>query len=88
MFGGPTGTPATVGLHVRWDATAPAVERGKGSSVAATDPAAFLGRFAVARSTATFTGSEFGFSFRTNADVSTDRGWAEIGRERNGVFLG
>jgi hypothetical protein len=54
-------------------ATAPAVDRGKGGAVAPTDPAAFLARFAVAQSTAAFTGSEFGFSFRSNPRVSTAR---------------
>jgi hypothetical protein len=86
-FGGPTGTPATVTLQVRWAATGRTVERGRGRTVPATDPAAFLGQFAVARSTAAISGSEFGFSFRTNAGVSTDGTFAEIGRERNGIFV-
>jgi hypothetical protein len=87
VFGGPTGTPAAVSLHLRWAATGPTVERGKGNAVPATDPAAFLGRFAVARSTAAITGSEFGFSFNSNGTATTDRTFAEIGRERNGAFL-
>ena len=86
-FGSGTGTPATVSLHVEWAATAPPVNRGKGGTVAPTDPAAFLARFAVAESTATFTGSEFGFSFRSDPGVSTARTFAEIGPERNGAFL-
>lgn len=44
------------------------------------------GRFAIGRSTAAFEGSEFGFSFRSDPGASSDRGWAELGRERNGVF--
>ena len=60
---------------------------GKGSSVPANDPAAFLGRFAPARSTARFSGFQLGFSFRSNAGVSSDRGYAQLGPERNGVFL-
>jgi hypothetical protein len=87
VFGGPTGTPAMVSLHVRWAASGPAVDRGKGSTVEATDPAAFLGRFATARSTAAIAGSEFGFSFRTNGPATTDGTFAEVGRERNGAFL-
>ena len=87
QFLGANQTPATVSLHVEWQATGPFVDRGKGNTVPATDPAAFLGRFAVARSTADFSGSEFGFSFRSDPGVSTDRGFAELGRERNGVFL-
>jgi hypothetical protein len=86
-FGGPTGTPASVGLHIQWTAIAPPADRGKGHTVPATDPAAFLGRFAVARSAAAITGSEFGFNFRTNGRVSTDRTFAEVGLERNGAFL-
>jgi len=86
-FGGPTGTPATVGLSVRWVATGRTVERGRGRTVPATDAAAFRGEFAVARSTAAISGSEFGFSFRANPGVSTDGTFAELGRERNGTFL-
>jgi hypothetical protein len=87
QFLGPNQMPATVSLHVEWRATGPFVDRGKGNTVPATDPAAFLGRFAAARSTAAFTGSEFGFSFRSDPGVSTDRTFAEIGRERNGALL-
>lgn len=84
---GPNTTPATLSFHMEWQATGPFVDRGKDASVAPTDPAAFLARFAVARSTAEFEVSEFGFSFKSNSDVSTDRGFAEMGRERNGLFL-
>jgi hypothetical protein len=87
QFGGPITVPATVNLHVTWEATAERVPRGKGTTVPPTDPAAFLGRFAPARSTASFSGSELGFSFRSNPGVSTDRGYAEMGTERNGSFL-
>jgi hypothetical protein len=87
QFGGPNVTPSTVSFHIEWRATGPFVDRGKGTAVPATDPAAFLGSFAVARSTATFSGSEFGFNFTSDPGVSTDRGFAEMGRERNGVFL-
>jgi hypothetical protein len=84
---GPNTTPATLSFHIEWQATGPFVERGKDATVAPTDPAAFLARFAVARSTAEFEVSEFGFSFRSDPGVSTDQGFAEMGRERNGVFL-
>jgi hypothetical protein len=86
-FGAPGGTPATLGLHLRWAATGPSVDRGKGTAVPATDPAHFLGRFAVARSTAVITGSEFGFRFQSNPGASTDDTFAEVGRERNGASL-
>jgi hypothetical protein len=85
QFGGPINVPASVSFKVRWEATGPRERRGKGSTVPATDPAAFLGRFANARSTGSFSGSEVGFSFKGMGD--TDRGFAELGPERNGVFL-
>ena len=50
-----------------------------------TDPGAFLGRFAAARSTGTFSGSEVGFSFKGRAN--TEGGFAQLGPERNGTFL-
>jgi hypothetical protein len=81
------GMPSTVSVHTEWRATGPAVHRGKGRAVGPTDPAAFLAEFAVAESTATFSGAEFGFSFRSNPGVGTARTFAEMGRERNGVFL-
>jgi hypothetical protein len=86
-FGSGAGTPATVSLHIEWSATAPPVDRGRGGAVAPTDPTAFLGRVAEARSTAAFTGAEFGFSFRSNPGASTDRTFAEIGRESNGALI-
>ena len=84
---GPNNTPATMSIHIEWGATGPFVARGKGSAVTPTDPAAFDARFAVARSTAQFEGAEFGFSFTSNPGVSTDHGFAEMGHERNGMFL-
>jgi hypothetical protein len=87
QFGSGLATPATLSFHIEWRATGPFVDRGKGTAVPPTDPAAFLARFAVARSTAEFEASELGFSFRSDPGVSTDRGYAQMGRERNGVFL-
>ena len=89
-FGDPAfleGTPGTVSLRAEWRATGPAVQRGKDSSVPPTDPAAFVGQFAVAESSAVIEASEFGFKFRSNPDVDTTRTFAEIGSERNGSFL-
>ena len=51
QFGGPINVPARVSFKVQWEATGPRERRGQGSAVPATDPAAFLGRFATARST-------------------------------------
>ena len=87
QFLGPNSVPATVSFTVRWEATGPRELRGKGSRVPPTDPAAFLGRFAPARVTGSFSGSQLGFSFRSNPGVSSDDAFAELGPERNGVFL-
>lgn len=86
-FGSGIGTPASLSYRIEWQATGPFVDRGSDATVPPTDHAAFLARFAVARSTASFESSELAFSFRSNPDVSTDRGYAQMGRERNGVFL-
>jgi hypothetical protein len=87
QFLGPNNVAAKVSFKVGWEATGPAVRRGRGTEVPPTDPAAFLGRIAPARSTGRFSGSGVGFSFRSNPGVSTDRGYALMGRERNGAFL-
>jgi hypothetical protein len=87
QFLGPSNIAASVSFKVRWEATGPRELRGRGSAVPATDPAAFLGRFAPARATGSFSGSEVGFSFRSNPDADTDGTFAELGPERNGVFL-
>jgi hypothetical protein len=63
---GPSDTPALVDLRVEWEATGPAVPRGRGDAVPATDPAAFLGEIAPAVSTASFSGEEIGFEFESN----------------------
>jgi hypothetical protein len=85
QFGGPINVPAKVSFKIRWEATGPRQLRGKGTAVPPTDQAAFLGRFAFARSTGSFSGSELGFSFTGRGD--TDDTFAELGPERNGVFL-
>jgi hypothetical protein len=86
-FGGANQTPATVSLRVEWRAVEPPPQpRRRGSAVAPTDPAAFTGDFAAARSTAWFSGSELGFAFRSE-EAGTDRGFAQLGRERNGALL-
>jgi hypothetical protein len=86
-FGSGIGTPASLSYHIEWQATGPFVDRGSGATVPLTDHAAFLARFAVARSTAHFEASEFGFTFSSDPGVSSDLGYAQMGRERNGVFL-
>jgi hypothetical protein len=74
-------------MTIEWEAIEDPVRLGSGAAVPATDPAAFLGTFAAARSTAHFSGRQLGFAFRSNPVVSTDEGYALIGSERNGVFL-
>jgi hypothetical protein len=85
QFLGQNNVAATVSFEVEWRATGPFRRRGSGREVPPTDPAAFLGRLARARSVGSFSGSQVGFSFTARGD--TDRGFAELGRERNGVFL-
>jgi hypothetical protein len=87
QFFGPNDTPALVDFRVEWRATGPAVPRGMGA-VAPTDPGAFLGEIAPAVSTGSFSGEELGFEFESHTGASTSpRGYAQIGTERNGVFL-
>jgi hypothetical protein len=86
QFFGPNQIPASVSFRVEWRATGPFERRGSGTDVPPTDMAAFRGRIAAARSDAWFAGEEFGFAFRSDA-ASSDRGWAQLGRTRNGVFL-
>jgi hypothetical protein len=77
-----------VDFRVEWEATGPFVTRGFGSSVEPTDPGAFLARFAPAVSTGWFAGEEIGFDFESTGLASTSpRGYAQLGTERNGVFL-
>ena len=87
QFGGPNNIPAKVSFAMDWRATGPAVALGKGKS--AIDPAAaFTGEFAPARATGSFSGTElFEFSFKSDPGASSDKGYAEIGREQNGDFL-
>ena len=87
QFASPFLAPSTVSFSVEWDAAGPPQHLGSGKAVPATDPAAFLGMFAPARSTGQFSGTELGFSFASKRGASTDLGYAEIGTERNGVFL-
>ena len=87
-FAGPFLVPATVSFLVKWEATGPPKELGSGKAVRPKDPAAFRGTFAPARSTGRFSGAQLGFSFVSKPGASSEqRGYAEIGRERNGVFL-
>ena len=85
-FLGENDTPAVLNMTIEWEAEEEPVALGSDSAVP-PDPAAFLGSFARARSTAQISGRQLGFSFRTDPGASSDGGYAEIGTERNGVFL-
>lgn len=88
QIGGPNDTPALVDFRIVWNATGPAVARGLGAGVAATDPGAFLAEFAPAVSRAWFSGEEIGFEFESDGRASTSpHGYAQLGTERNGQFL-
>lgn len=86
QFFGPNQIPATISMRVEWRASGPFVRRGSGDAVPATDMTAFLGKIAPARSTGRFAGKEWGFAFRSDR-ATTDGGYAQLGRTRNGVFL-
>ena len=87
VFGGPNIVPGIVSVDVHWDAVEAPMTRGLGTSVPPTDPGAFLGQFARARAVGSFSGAVLGFDFRSRPGASSDQGFAEIGTERNGVFL-
>ena len=74
--------PATVSFKIEWEATGQPEQLGSGNAVPATDPAAFLGTFAPARSTGQFSGAELGFSFASKRGASTDR---RLRADRNGT---
>jgi hypothetical protein len=84
---GPNDTPASMNFRIEWNATGPRNQLGSGDAVAETDPAAFLGGFRRARAEARLSGSEVGFSFRSQGKATSKLGFAELGTERNGVFI-
>jgi hypothetical protein len=86
QFFSPNQVPATVTLHVEWRAIGPFTSRGSGAGVPGTDMRAFRGDIAPARSVGSFSGAEWGFAF-TSDPATTDRGYAQMGRTRNGTFL-
>jgi hypothetical protein len=86
VFGGSLAIAAQVNIDVLWRATSDPVERGKGAAVDPKSPAAFTGHFAEASCSGRVSGVETGFSFKTG-ELTADAFFAEMGRERNGVFL-
>jgi hypothetical protein len=87
QFLGTTQVPASVSFKISWRATGPFVKRGLGTAVPPTDAGAFSALFAPAFVQGSFSGRELGFSFKSNPGVSSDRGYAQMGTEKNGVFL-
>jgi hypothetical protein len=89
QFGGAFMVPSQVDFEITWEAKGQAAPYGSGKSVPPEHHAAFLGQYAEATSQISCSGSELGFSFRGEgrADGGANRGWAHIGRERNGAFL-
>ena len=85
-FLGPDQVASTVNLDITWVAVGSSRKLGAGSSVGPTDPGSFVGTFSRARAVGTFSGSEIGFEFRSRP-ASSDRGYAQMGRQRNGSFL-
>lgn len=79
--------PATASFRIEWRGKKAQKRRGRGLEVAATDPAAFLGRFRKAKATASFSGVTEGFSFTTDVATPATSIFATMGTERNGVFL-
>jgi len=79
--------PATVSFRIEWRGKKKQRRRGRGLKVAATDPAAFLGRFRKAKATASFSGAIEGFSFASDVATPATSLFATLGTERNGVFL-
>jgi hypothetical protein len=86
VFAGPLAIAAQVDIDLLWQATGEPIRRGRGAAVEPTSPAAFIGRFAEALCTGMISGFETGFSYKTGELTSADV-FAELGPERNGVFL-
>ena len=86
QFANNVSVSGVIDVDVRWRATAERVLRGKGTDVPPDDPAAWLGRMADADSFGRGGGASTGFRFRTG-ELTSEGFFAELGYERNGVFL-
>jgi len=86
QFFGPSPVPATVSFTIKWEATGKATHFEPGSSDP-LDPTNFDGHlYKNVTATGRFSGKEIGFSFRSDLTTS-EGGFAELGRERNGAFI-
>lgn len=84
QFLAPGAVPATVSFDMTWTAMG-AVTHFRPQSSDPTDPTNFAAEFRSAIATGSFSGSEAGFSF--TATGSSAGIFAEMGTERNGLFL-
>ena len=81
----PAEVPATVSFQMTFRGKGKARHLGRGTAVAPTDAAAFLGRIFRARLRGTFSGVVGGFSFQSKRRLQTL--FAEVGTEQSGAFL-
>jgi len=84
-FGGTGQTFSLLNIDITWLPFGDVLHFRPGSSVP-TDPTNFAGSFRFANATAILSGSQSGFSF-SSTDASSAGVFAEVGKERNGVFL-
>lgn len=83
----PTDIPSTVSFDIMWTAFGK-VRHLRPSSSEPTDPTNFAGEFRFATATGSLSGrhSDCGFTFES-PDATSEGLFAEMGTERNGVFL-
>ena len=75
-----------IDVDLTWHATSAPVQRGNGAAGSESDFDRFSGELAVASCEGSGGGAETGFGFRTGR-LTADGFFAELGYERNGVFL-
>jgi hypothetical protein len=82
------GGPATVSFDITWRQHGGRRRLRPSGPVAPTAPAAFVGRLALgATATGSFSGATGAFTFHSDPAVRVRALFAEMGRERNGVFV-
>ncbi len=86
QFGSGQAIAAKVSMDLLWYAAGDFIERGEGAAADPTSPAAFTGHFAEAGCAGWISGSETGFAFESG-ELTAEAFFAEMGEERNGVFL-
>ena len=84
-LGGPGQTFSLVSIDIAWSNFGNVMQFRPGSSVP-TDPTNFAGNFRTADAAAILSGFQSGFSF-SSTDATSAGVFAEIGRERNGIFI-